>query len=417
MLRHPPSRLAACILAGLCMSSPIAWSKPAPQRSAVARPAVPPPIRIGEINSYKARPELLEPYRKGWQLALDEINEQGGVLGRKLQVLVRDDGGTASGALAAAQQLAERDHVSLFLGGLHSEAALALASYADQNQAFFLATLSMSSRLTWEQGNRYTYRLSPSGWMQVAALVPRAFGLRKRRWALVYPNDAYGQPTVAAFRSMITSFQSKTTIVSDQPVPPGKLNAKELAHRLLQDKPDAIFSLLSGPDLVRFTHEAKAQGLLQNMAVVAPLAGRPETLQAMGTDAEAGWLVSGNLCEPAEAAGMQRFNQAYQARYDAAPGSASALGYIALKSIAEGLRKAGDASPQAVAAAFAGLNLDTPYGPVQFRALDHQATLGVCLAVTAEENGHIVARPTGYLEGSRLQPPDKSVHALRGKQQ
>jgi len=395
-----------------------AWSKPAPQRPAAARPAAPPPIRIGEINSYKARPDLLDPYRKGWQLALDEINEQGGVLGRKLQVLARDDKGTADGALAAAQQLAEREHVGLFLGGLYSEAALALASYADQSQAFFLATLPMSTRLTWEQGNNYTYRLAPSGWMQVAALVPRAFGLRKRRWALVYPNDVYyGQPTAAAFRSMITSFQSRTNIVSDQPVQPGRLNAKELAHRLLQDKPDAIFSLLSGPDFVRFVHEAKEQGLLQNMAVVAPLAGRPETLQAMDADAEAGWLVSGNLCEPADAAGMQRFNQAYQARYGTAPGSTSALGYIALKSVAEGLRKAGDASPQAVAAAFAGLNLDTPYGPVQFRALDHQATLGVCLAVTAEENGHIVAQPTGYLDGSRLQPPDKSVHALRGKQQ
>src|SRR5260221_10076151 len=48
-------------------------------------------IRIGELNSYKAQPAFLEPYRKGWQLAVEEINAAGGVLGRPLQVVVRDD--------------------------------------------------------------------------------------------------------------------------------------------------------------------------------------------------------------------------------------------------------------------------------------------------------------------------------------
>ncbi|HEY0295026.1 MAG TPA: ABC transporter substrate-binding protein, partial [Bordetella sp.] len=110
MLRHLPTRLAACLLAALCAAPISASGRPAAQRHA-ARPAEPPPIRIGEINSYKARPELLEPYRKGWQMALDEINQQGGVLGRKLQVIVRDDGGTAEGALAAARQLAEGEQV------------------------------------------------------------------------------------------------------------------------------------------------------------------------------------------------------------------------------------------------------------------------------------------------------------------
>ncbi|HEY0295379.1 MAG TPA: ABC transporter substrate-binding protein, partial [Bordetella sp.] len=313
--------------------------------------------------------------------------------------------------------LAEGEQVSLFFGGLKSDAGLALASYAGQQQAFYLATLPMSSRLTWEQGNAYTYRLAPSGWMQVAALVPRTFGLRKRRWALVYPDDAYGQPTAAAFRSMITSFQSRTTIVSDQAVAPGKFDARELVRRLREDKPDAILNLLTGPQLARFVHEGKAQGLLQDMAMVAPLAGEPEALQAMGADASAGWLVSGYPCEPADAATLPRFDRDYQARYGSAPGAASALGYIALRALAEGLRKAGEAGPQAVAAAFAGLNLDTPYGPVQFRAIDHQATLGVCLATTAEQDGRIVAQPAGYLDGSRLQPPDKTVHRLRGKQQ
>ncbi|MGN6580646.1 MAG: ABC transporter substrate-binding protein [Bordetella sp.] len=416
--------LAACILAGLCALPAWAADRPvAPHKTAHSRPApvakpAAPALLIGDINSYTRHPDLLDPYRKGWQMALDEINRQGGVLGRKLQVLSRDDGGTADGAVAAAQKLADENHVALFFGGLSSEVGLALSDYAQRTQNFYLSTFPMTSRLTWQQGNAYTYQLAPSGWMQMAALVPKAFGLRKRHWGVVYVDDAYGRTTVATFSDMITHFQSHTNIVSTQMIEPGKFDASKTVRQLLQDKPDALLVLLSGSDLARFAHEGKAQGLLASMAVVAPMAGEPETLQTLGSDAQAGWLVSGYPCMPTGDAGyMQRFEQRYQARYGAAPGSASALGYMALHAIADGLRKAADADPHAVAAAFAGLKLGTPYGLVRFRPIDHQSTLGVCLAVTAEQNGRIVAQPTGYLDGSQLQPPDKAVRALRGKQQ
>ncbi|MEP7302326.1 MAG: ABC transporter substrate-binding protein, partial [Caldimonas sp.] len=51
-------------------------------------------IKIGEINSYKAQPAFLEPYKKGWELAVEEVNAAGGVLGKKLQVISRDDNGS-----------------------------------------------------------------------------------------------------------------------------------------------------------------------------------------------------------------------------------------------------------------------------------------------------------------------------------
>ena len=50
-------------------------------------------IKIGELNSYKSQPAFLEPYKKGWELAVEEINAKGGVLGKKLEVISRDDGG------------------------------------------------------------------------------------------------------------------------------------------------------------------------------------------------------------------------------------------------------------------------------------------------------------------------------------
>ena len=57
------------------------------------------PIRLGELNSYKQFPAFLEPYKKGMELALAEINASGGVLGRQLEIVSRDDNGNPGDSL------------------------------------------------------------------------------------------------------------------------------------------------------------------------------------------------------------------------------------------------------------------------------------------------------------------------------
>ena len=72
----------------------------------IAQPAVAQDtIKIGELNSYKAVPAFLEPYKKGWELAVEEINKAGGINGRKLEVVSRDDNGTPGDAVRVAEEL------------------------------------------------------------------------------------------------------------------------------------------------------------------------------------------------------------------------------------------------------------------------------------------------------------------------
>ena len=70
-------------------------------------------IKIGEINSYSLLPAFTEPYRKGWQLAVEEINAAGGVNGKKLVVISKDDGGKPADALTAANELVSSDNVAM----------------------------------------------------------------------------------------------------------------------------------------------------------------------------------------------------------------------------------------------------------------------------------------------------------------
>src|SRR5580700_3936082 len=86
-------------------------------------------IKIGEINSYSGLPAFTEPYRKGWQLAVEEINAAGGVLGKKLVVISKDDGGKPADAVTAANELVSSEGVTMIMGTFFSNIGLAISDF------------------------------------------------------------------------------------------------------------------------------------------------------------------------------------------------------------------------------------------------------------------------------------------------
>ena len=132
------------------------------------------PIRIGEINSYKAQPAFLEPYKKGMDLAVAQVNAGGGILGRKLELITRDDNANPGDAVRAAEELVSRERVDVLAGTFLSHIGLAVGDFAKQRKVFFLASEPLTDKIVWQNGNRYTFRLRASTYMHVAMPVPEA---------------------------------------------------------------------------------------------------------------------------------------------------------------------------------------------------------------------------------------------------
>jgi branched-chain amino acid transport system substrate-binding protein len=145
-------------------------------------------VVVGEINSYSAIPSFTLPYRNGWQLAVQEINAAGGVLGRRLEVISRDDAGKPQDAIRLAGELLDEQKVDLLAGGYLSNVGLALSDFALQRKRLFVAGEPLSDAMVWEKGNRYCFRLRPSTYMQAAMLVEPAAALKVKRWVTVAPN-------------------------------------------------------------------------------------------------------------------------------------------------------------------------------------------------------------------------------------
>lgn len=370
-------------------------------------------IKIGEINSYKAQPAFLEPYKKGMELAVEQINAGGGLLGKKVELVIRDDNASPGDAVRAAEELVSREKVDVLAGSFLSNTGLALADFAKQKKFFYLAGEPLTDKIVWGSGNRYTFRLRASTYMQSAMLVPEAAKLKKKRWAIVYPNYEYGQSAVATFKTLLKAAQPDVEFVAEQAPPLGKLDAGSVVQALADAKPDAIFNVLFGADLTKFVREGNTRGLFQGREVVSMLTGEPEYLDPLKDESPDGWIVTGYPWYGIQTAEHKAFFLAYHGKYKDYPRLGSVVGYAMIQSLAEGIKKARSTDTEKLIAAFKGLELGTPFGKVQFRAVDHQSTMGAFVGRTKNDKGKGVMVDYRYLDGAQFQPSDAEVKKLR----
>ena len=206
---------------------------------------------------------------------------------------------------------------------------------------FFLAAEPLTDKITWQNGNKYTFRLRASTYMQVAMLMPAALAAKKKRWALVYPNFEYGQSAAANFKELMKKAQPDVEFVTEQAPPLGKVDAGAVAQAIDDAKPDAIFNVLFGADLAKFVREGNTRGVFKNRTVVSLLSGEPEYLDPLKDEAPVGWIVTGYPWDKIKTPEHKAFVDAYQKKYNDYPRLGSIVGYVTMKSLAAGIAKAG----------------------------------------------------------------------------
>ncbi|MFZ7319005.1 ABC transporter substrate-binding protein [Comamonas jiangduensis] len=391
------------------------WTLPVLAMAALPAWAAPGVLKIGEINSYKAMPAFLEPYKKGMDLAVEQINAQGGLLGKQVVLVTRDDNGNPGDAVRAAEELYTREKIDVLTGSFLSHVGMALTDYAGQKKRFFLASETLTDKVVWQNGNRYTYRLRGSTYMQTAMLVQEAKKLNKKRWAIVYPNYEYGQSAVATFKQLMKEAQPDIEFVAEQAPALGKIDAGSVVQAIADAKPDAIFNVLFSVDLGKFVREGNTRGLFKDRTVVGLLSGEPEYLDALRQEAPEGWIVTGYPWYSIKTPAHDAFLKAYQGKFKDYPRLGTIVGYNAIQSLAAGITKAGSADTEALIKAFKGLNVNTPWGPITYRAQDNQSTMGAYVGTTtySKELQRGIMTNFYYADGKDFQPTDAEVKKLR----
>jgi branched-chain amino acid transport system substrate-binding protein len=372
-------------------------------------------IKIGEINSYSLLPAFTEPYRKGWQLAVEEVNAAGGVNGKKIAVVSKDDGGKPADAQTAANELVSSENVAMLTGTFLSNIGLAVSDFANQKKVFFLASEPLTDAVTWSKGNRYTFRLRPSNYMQAAMLVEEAAKLPAKRWATIAPNYEYGQSAVAVFKKLLSEKRPDIQWVDEQWPPQGKIDAGPVLQAVAAANPEAILNVTFGPDLVKLVREGNTRGTFKDRKVVSFLTGEPEYLDPLKDETPEGWIVTGYPWYSIKTPEHDAFLKAYQAKYNDYPRLGSIVGYETIKAAAAILAKAGSTDTDKMIAAAEGIAVPSPFGEITFRKIDHQSTLGAFVGKTAQKDGKGIMVDTVYRKGADYLPSDAEVEKLRPK--
>jgi branched-chain amino acid transport system substrate-binding protein len=373
-------------------------------------------IKIGEINSYKSQPVFTDGYKKGMQLAIDQINAAGGVAGRKLELITRDDNANPGEAIRQAEDLVTREKVDILAGAFYAHIGTALTDYAKQKRRFMLITEALSDNIVWSAGNRYTFRLDASTYMLVASLVDDAVKLKKKRWALIYPNYEFGTSAANVFKKLMKERQPDVEFVTEQAPPFGKIDAGSVIQALSDAKPEATFNALFGSDLAQFVREGTTRGFLgENMPLYSIITGQPEYLEPLRDEIPKSWVVTGYPWYSIKTLAHQTFLTEYQKKYGKENlRFGSIIGYATIKAIAAGVTASGGKTDaESMITAFEGLEFDTPDGHTVFRKIDHQATWGLYVGKLAVEDGKGVMIDYHYAPGDTLLPSDDEVRKLR----
>jgi branched-chain amino acid transport system substrate-binding protein len=374
------------------------------------------PIKIGEINSYSGiAAGFTLPYRQAVEMAVDEVNAGGGLLGRKVEVLFRDDKGNPAEAIKHAQGLVAEEKVSLLAGTFLSNVGLAVSDFARQNRVPFVAAEPLTEALTWSQGHRDVFRVRPNTYSQGRVLAERAAKLPYRKWAVIGPNYEYGHRAWETFWARLKELKPEVQMVAEHWPTLGQIEPSGYVTALQSEKPEAVYVALFGSDWIAFVREASQRGLFQRAFFVGILLGEPEYMDPLKLEAPEGMLVTGYPWYDIQTPAHRDFVAKFEKRTGRTPVMGSLVGYITFLSIFAAIRKAQSTEAEKLVAALEGLRVETPIGPISFRPFDHQSTMGCWVGTTRRDpnRGVGIMQNWEYVPGEKLLPPEAEVRKMR----
>jgi branched-chain amino acid transport system substrate-binding protein len=159
--------------------------------------------------------------------------------------------------------------------------------------------------------------------------------------------------------------------------------------------------------------EGNTRGLFKGREVLNLLAGEPEYLDPLKDETPSGWYVTGYPWNAITTPEHKKFLATYQNRWNDYPRLGSVVGYSTIMTAVAAMRKAGSLDSEKLVAAMKGLEVDTPFGRITYRAVDHQSTMGAYVGRIELKDGKGVMTSWIYADGLKFLPSDAEIKKIR----
>ena len=345
------------------------------------------PIKVGIVDTYSGpATSFTQDVLDGFKLAVEKINAKGGVLGRKIEYMTRDEKFKPDIGLAMAKELVMKEKVDILMGTINSGTALAVSDFAKKEKVPFFVTFAKSDKIIGEKGHRYVFNMNENTLMagKAAALM-----LAKKpyvKYWIAGDDYEYGHAIADGVWNNLKKMKPNVQLVGQSWWKVGEADFTPYITQIMAAKPDFLIVATGGSGMVNFQKAAKATGLSQKVPFYQHTANEHSTLMAQGPNAPEGAFGTSNYLfyypdTPANRAFASDFQKAYN-RY---PRIGALYGYITAEFIAEGFKKAGKVDTERFVKALEGMTVDSPVGPLTLRACDHQLELPMYWGVTKKD--------------------------------
>jgi len=323
--------------------------------------------------------------KNGIELATEEINAAGGILGKKVEYILEDSTGKPNVAIQALRKLVFQDQVDLLMGLDSSGVARGVAPVVPELKRPFIITHAATPDVTGSLCNKYLFRISLniSQNTKAAAMVARDLGAKK--WTTIGPDYAFGHQSWEFFGKYLKELVPEVQL-SESPSFP-KFKAEDFTpfiNNVIAEKPDGVFISLWGGDLINFVRQANNLGFFkQDFKVVMSLGAATEVLTALGDQMPEGiWVGTRYWFNANQSETNKKFVKAYHDKFGDYPSYNSQGGYAAVYAFKAAIEKAGSFDTDKIIAALENLTVDVPSGNLLIRAEDHQALVDADYGVT-----------------------------------
>ena len=355
------------------------------------------------------------------KLAVEEINAQGGFLGKsKINLVVKDSKTTPDVAKKEATVLIKKDKVKAILGTYSSACSIALKPVARENKVLHIAAISNSENITKVDPSPYTFAVGPNSYMQAKAVAVGVAKMAKNKgwskYATIASDYEWGKSTQANFVNLFQKEAPELKLVKE--VWPKLGESKFTSHiaAIAKAKPDFVYGAIASADNVKWIQTATKAKFFDKFPYPGSLVSVTE-LQTKKKDIPRGMvgLARAPFFAHLDNKMMSGFVDAFKKKYGRYPSDWAVMEYDAVYALKQGIEKAGSIDSEKVKDALAGATIETTRGALPFRKIDNQLNCPSYLGVIADSDKYDfpIYKDMVTVSGEESWRPEEEIKAAR----
>lgn len=331
------------------------------------------PVKLGMVEPLTGvYAKLAQGEVDGAQLALEEVNRSGGILGREVRLLVEDSGNDPDTGVVKTQTLIDRDQAHFILGNVNSAVALAMARITNEKRKLHIVTGGHTDEITGSRCRWNVFRICKSATMEANAIADTLIEKFGKKWYFLTPDYAYGYALQAAFEQKLRQHGGEW---GGDLIPLGTVDYSRFLLNAKAFGPNVLIDIMGGDDQSRSLEQIVQFGMTQDMAVGGALF-ELESILSVSDAARIGWWTMEWWWKQPDVPQVKAFEGTVRKRSGRAASARDWFGYAAVRVLAAVANQEKSLDPVALARALQGFTLSPDIalspGRTFFRETDHQ---------------------------------------------